>query len=255
MPSWALHRKWGIKICGFYSEEIDRLIDAKEKHDAGRYDTEVFLKQVEYVYYKHGIEGVKYYLLHHLMDRLKDRLVSMSTKYKGRIDIKNVEAVFNRLKIDPLYNINKFDVLWEDLKSRVQPFLRELVEDIVSEEAFRRSYERSQVNSYVSRLVDYFIEILPPCIKRKDLRVNILKSLAQSYAMSNVCKYIRSLNGGPIDLNKLQLIVKESVIEAVKKACFYAAENCNRSCKPRYIDETSWKKFLRKLNLPCVRGL
>ena len=78
----------GIGICGFYSEEIDRLIDAEEKHDTGRYDVEVFLKQVEYIQRNYGMKGVEYYLLHHLLDRLKDELVSMATRHKGSIDIK-----------------------------------------------------------------------------------------------------------------------------------------------------------------------
>ena len=244
----------GTRICGFYSEEIDKLIDKEEEHDAGRYDVEVFLKQIEYVQRNYGMKGVEYYLLHHLLDRLKDELVSMATRHKGSIDIKDVEAVLKSLKIDPLYNVSEYEPLWEELKSKVRPFLRELVEDIVSEESFRRSYRRSQVNSYVSRLVDYFIGILPPCIKRKDPKINILRLYAQSYAMGSVWEYIRSLNGRPIDLNRLQLIVEESVAKAVKEECFYDIESCTHSCKPEYIDETSWRKFLRKLNVPCMRN-
>jgi len=65
MPSWSVHKKWGERICNFYSEEIDKLIDALQQHDAGRYDQEIFLKQIEYVSLKYGEKGVEYYLLHH----------------------------------------------------------------------------------------------------------------------------------------------------------------------------------------------
>ena len=78
MPSWRIHKKWSIRLCGFYSEEIDRL-SGSSQHDASRYNEEIFLEQIEYVASKYGEKGVECYLLHHLLDKLKNELVSMKS--------------------------------------------------------------------------------------------------------------------------------------------------------------------------------
>ena len=76
MPSWKVHRTIGEIVCNFYDHEIDKLIDLTEGHDAGRYDSGVMKEQFEYVYKKWGAEGLCYYFLHHILDRLSDIVVS-----------------------------------------------------------------------------------------------------------------------------------------------------------------------------------
>lgn len=75
MPSWKVHKEIGKIILNFYNHEIDQLIDS-EDHDAGRYDNAVLSWQFEYVWSKWGWEGICYYVLHHVLDRIQDITVS-----------------------------------------------------------------------------------------------------------------------------------------------------------------------------------
>ncbi|RLI84539.1 MAG: hypothetical protein DRO98_08470 [Archaeoglobales archaeon] len=74
-PEWTIHRKWGELLCRFSEPEIDKLIDLKQ-HDAGRYDPSILKEQLDYVRRKWGGVGVYYYILHHLLDRAEDILLS-----------------------------------------------------------------------------------------------------------------------------------------------------------------------------------
>ena len=66
----------GDIVCGFSDPEIDGLIDKSSEHDAGRYDANILAEQIDYVWEKWGWEGVCYYLLHHILDRIADIAVS-----------------------------------------------------------------------------------------------------------------------------------------------------------------------------------
>lgn len=76
MPSWKVHREVGKIIIGFYDHRIDGLIDSAEAHDAGRYDIAVLARDLKYVWGRWGWEGVCYYVLHHVLDRIQDIVVS-----------------------------------------------------------------------------------------------------------------------------------------------------------------------------------
>ncbi len=76
LPSWVVHRKWCIRVCGGYHREIDELIDFPGKHDLGARDPQVFLRQVRMVKEDYGSIGVCCYLLHHILDELRNQLVS-----------------------------------------------------------------------------------------------------------------------------------------------------------------------------------
>ena len=77
MVSHRLHRNVGRLLLGYSFSDIDRLIDAGERHDASRYELYDPAHQVEYAYEMHGYDGVRYFVLHHLLDRLVDRLASV----------------------------------------------------------------------------------------------------------------------------------------------------------------------------------
>jgi len=88
MPSWEVHRKWGEMLFKYYNHEIDKLIDIKESHDAGRYDPEILDSQLRDVAEKYGDNGVMYYLLHHFLDRAYDTLLSEVSTGLGNIFLK-----------------------------------------------------------------------------------------------------------------------------------------------------------------------
>ena len=77
MVSHKLHRVVGEFLLGYSFSDIDRLIDAGERHDASRYELYDLVQQVEYVYERYGYDGVRYFVLHHFLDRLVDALASV----------------------------------------------------------------------------------------------------------------------------------------------------------------------------------
>jgi len=81
LPTWALHRLWGERICSYYSSGIDSLVDRVFGHDSSRYDVETLEKEVDIVASKHGDKGLCYLSLHHYLDRLVDLLVSTLSDY------------------------------------------------------------------------------------------------------------------------------------------------------------------------------
>lgn len=108
-PSWKLHRLIGTIVCDFYDHKIDKLIDIRE-HDVGRYDKSALSKQFDYVWDRWEWKGICYYLLHHILDRISDILVSelsrLGEKYlDGTITLEEgykevVNRVFERIKKD-----------------------------------------------------------------------------------------------------------------------------------------------------------
>ncbi len=77
MPSWKVHCLIGEIICfGFCNHEIDALIDVKGRHDRGRYDKSVFTNEALTILRKYGANGLCYYILHHILDRLQELLIS-----------------------------------------------------------------------------------------------------------------------------------------------------------------------------------
>ncbi len=77
MPSWKVHREIGEIVClGFSDERIDEIIDFGGKHDSGRYDPSELRDQFLWALSNWGPLGGIYYLLHHVLDRLSEILVS-----------------------------------------------------------------------------------------------------------------------------------------------------------------------------------
>jgi hypothetical protein len=91
-PSHIVHRVVGERICGFSSEEIDKLVDEETRadaaqelyrlyrrywiqpasiHDLGRVSCSTLLADAENVVTKFGEKGLCYYILHHYLDRFE----------------------------------------------------------------------------------------------------------------------------------------------------------------------------------------
>ena len=75
MPSWSVHRIIGDVICGFHSPDIDRIVDLELGHDTSRYDVEKLMEAIDLIYDKYGEKGLRYFILHHYIDRLVDILI------------------------------------------------------------------------------------------------------------------------------------------------------------------------------------
>lgn len=91
MPSHAVHRLVGLRVCGFYSESIDRLVDkptltaratlrcgaspfsyvrAESGHDLSRYCCAALFELSEEILRTYGEKGLCYLILHHYLDKL-----------------------------------------------------------------------------------------------------------------------------------------------------------------------------------------
>ena len=75
LPSWIVHKKWCLRVCGKYYREIDELIDAPGKHDLGARNPKVLLEQISYIREKYGESRVYYYPLHHVLDEIRNQQV------------------------------------------------------------------------------------------------------------------------------------------------------------------------------------
>ena len=163
MPSLKIHKKWSEKICGFYSREIDRLIDEPSRHDAGRYDKEIFREQISYVESKYGTKGVCCYLLHHLLDMLADEFLSIRSK-RHVVDLKDAENALKWILPENVRN-SKSEVQWNRLKLKLKSYL-ENVEDLTELESDLKG--RKEIAAAISKRTSLELRLiwdtLPPCI-------------------------------------------------------------------------------------------
>ena len=127
--SWELHRIVGEAICGFSSKDIDRLIDAFPGHDASRYDANALVELYRKIKGRYGDKGVCYMVLHHFLDRLKDIIVSLVSKFETFENVQNVctsfaDTAFERLVRDDkniltcMYSVECFNVCFSDTVPR-----------------------------------------------------------------------------------------------------------------------------------------
>jgi hypothetical protein len=62
----------GRLICGYYSGEIDGIIDRHPVHDRARMSCGTLFSQARAVLGKHGKRGLCYYVLHHYLDKVEN---------------------------------------------------------------------------------------------------------------------------------------------------------------------------------------
>lgn len=244
MPSWKLHKKWGEIICGFSSEEIDRLIDNPKQHDAGRYDRKIFLDQIEYVSSKYGLRGVEYYLLHHLLDMLKDELVAITSRY-GKISLELIRL--ECIKPEVIENNEKYEVIWEHLVTKLKPKLPEIVIDIISEEGFKRSYGRTIINQYVASCVKSLLIRLPPCIPIG----SVDRVFINSHSLKVVWNYISNHKHKGLEVSDIDRCIKESLVEYIKDHNLFEPSLCSKKCKEQVQRNNEYRRFIKSLEIPC----
>ena len=99
MPSGKVHRKWGNRLLSFSEKEIDALID--RTHDRSRYDKNVFENQIKYVKERFGLLGVRYYLLHHILDIMQETLKDILSPEKIDKTI-SISLIKNSINLDKI---------------------------------------------------------------------------------------------------------------------------------------------------------
>jgi len=103
MPAHVIHRVVGERICGFSSEEIDRLIDSSEQHDASRYSCSHLLAHAKQVLSRYGDKGLCYLVLHHYLDKFMNIVFGRVWHYgktKALMDPVSVtKQVFEHLEV------------------------------------------------------------------------------------------------------------------------------------------------------------
>jgi hypothetical protein len=87
MPSWKVHNKWARRmgLDEAVLNEVDRLIDFPRdgKHDRGRKSVAALVSEGHEVYERYGEEGLRAYVLHHLLDEAYEILWREITR-RGR---------------------------------------------------------------------------------------------------------------------------------------------------------------------------
>lgn len=234
------------EFVAFTQKEIDKLIDSSQQHDTARYDGKIFLEQIEYVASRYGEKGIECYLLHHLLDRLKDELVSIKSRH-NEIDLEYVERILNWLKPEPMQKIRKYDALWSHLILKLKPELKEVVKDIISEEGFKRSFRKSIVNKRVASWVKVMLESLPPCI----LVESADRVLINSRVLKAVWCYIYSYGDISLDDKMIIAQIKKCIAAYISEKRLYKEKSCRKECKLRLLREEKWRQFVKSLRIPC----
>ncbi len=177
MPSWKVHRTIGKIVCNFYDHEIDKLIDLTEGHDAGRYDSQVVKEQFEYVYKRWGSEGVCYYVLHHILDRLSDIVVSELQRLCE-------SYIFGKISVEEAYNRlykNSFQRLSDDVKEFAKTY--DHIKDDVLSSFFE--YILTSLRAAWEGVLFFVLLDTPegkqPLIAKKVLNVMAVKSAVYQY--------------------------------------------------------------------------
>jgi hypothetical protein len=87
MPSWKTHNKWARKmgLDETILNEVNKLIDFPRDggHDEGRKNIKALVSEGYDVYERYGEEGLKAYVLHHLLDETYETLRREITR-RGR---------------------------------------------------------------------------------------------------------------------------------------------------------------------------
>ncbi len=139
MPSWRCHKLVGEIIClGYYDHEIDRLIDAGGRHDLARYDEGELIREAMMVLRRFGGNGLCYYILHHVLDRLQDILVSELAQnfvlFKDGRDVNYVYELMRRSVLKRIVRDDRTVISWalrSDSKSREHDIVKAMTTFVI----------------------------------------------------------------------------------------------------------------------------
>jgi hypothetical protein len=179
MPSHIVHRVVGERICGFSSEEIDRLIDSSEQHDASRYSCSHLLAHAKQVLSRYGDKGLCYSVLHHYLDKFMNIVFGRVWHYgkiKALMDPVSVtKQVFEHLEVavrrgfeDEIsvfkaleVTVHRFGTRLEDLRHRLDGGVQE---NIIEHRAMEYFESLGYSKSTAKKKARQFIEILKNCL-------------------------------------------------------------------------------------------
>jgi hypothetical protein len=205
MSLHAVHRVVGERICGFSSEEIDKLVGAAELHDVSRYSCRYLLDHARLVLMTFGDKGLCYFVLHLYLDKFMNILygrVQHRGELKALMDSVGVaQEVLRILESEMLDGfrdeVSVFKVLelvfgeprarLEGLKQQLDGSFQEaLLEHDMKEHFESLGYSKSTAK----RKARYFIELLKDCL-------NTLECLGPSDAellrkIMNIASEVRS---------------------------------------------------------------
>jgi len=111
MPSWSIHSKYAWELWRIDSSEVDEFIDRECHHDIGRFiaeqvwDLRELIPTTKLVYRRFGEDGVRAFLLHHILDYLDSLLRSLPVLSTGgfpkafQMTEKTIENTINELQM------------------------------------------------------------------------------------------------------------------------------------------------------------
>jgi hypothetical protein len=179
MPSHIVHRVVGERICGFSSEEIDRLIDSSEQHDASRYSCSHLLAHAKQVLSRYGDKGLCYLVLHHYLDKFMNIVFGRVWHYgkiKALMDPVSVtKQVFEHLEVavrrgfeDEIsvfkaleVTVHRFGTRLEDLRHRLDG---DVQENIIVHRAMKYFESLGYANDTAKKKARLLIGILKNCL-------------------------------------------------------------------------------------------
>jgi len=179
MPSHIVHRVVGERICGFSSEEIDRLIDSSEQHDASRYSCSHLLAHAKQVLSRYGDKGLCYLVLHHYLDKFMNIVFGRVWHYgkiKALMDPVSVtKQVFEHLEVDVRrgfedeisvfkaleVTVHRFGTRLEDLRHRLDG---DVQENIIVHRAMKYFESLGYANDTAKKKARLLIGILKNCL-------------------------------------------------------------------------------------------
>ena len=169
LPSWIVHKKWCLRVCGKYYREIDELIDASGKHDLGARNPKVFLEQISYIREKYGDPGTCCYLLHHILDEIRNQLVVFKTinfsneefiNMLLRDKCKLVEPFSIKLLMDKtIPNSEKLKYIMNNLNKIMVSIcnpntLEEIINNILYDARITKAIHIAKINTIIGELVN-----------------------------------------------------------------------------------------------------
>lgn len=143
MPKWKLHNKIAAEmgIPKGLSNKVNSIIDIDGVHD-GREIPEVFLKDAIQCYELGGYEGLKAFFLHHILDRLAQKLIGEAYREVWKKPPKSNEYVLDVTLSDAndwLKNLKDFEPINEakealgEVTAYIKSNYKEITASIVDE--------------------------------------------------------------------------------------------------------------------------
>lgn len=169
LPSWLVHKKWCLRVCGKYYQEIDKLIDSPGEHDLGARDPNILLRQIHSISREYGPTGICCYLLHHILDEIRDQLISFKASGISEEGLISVLVESNCSIAIPLSlkiikrktspNDYMLHLIENSLNHIIKAIcehriLREIIDNIMQDSRTTRAIKVASINTIIGELVN-----------------------------------------------------------------------------------------------------